>query len=220
MRFAGSYYLNNPNDLNFPNNSKIIMNVKAEIKNIHISPRKTRLVIDVVRGLDIIEAMQRLALINKRAVRPVEKLLKSVLANAENNFELNRNNLYIKEIIVGAGPTLYRWMPKAHGSSTPLRRRTSQIKVVLGERVETALKKTTKSKKIETVKVTEKLPDKVEEKVELNKKAAKTDREEVAVEKVDGRRHASRVDQVQPAGKSIKKEKGIFKKMFRRKSGM
>jgi len=197
------------------------MKVKAEINNIHISPRKTRLVVDLVRGLDITEAMQRLALVNKRAVRPVEKLLKSALANAENNFELQKSNLYIKEIMVGAGPTLYRWMPKAHGSATPLRRRTSLIKVVLGERVETPEKKVKKSKKIETVKMKERLPDEVSfEAPQADKITIKSSADSDKETKTDGRKHVGRLDKAQQAGHPIKKEKGLFRKMFRRKAGM
>ena len=196
------------------------MKVKAEINNIHISPRKTRLVVDLVRGLDLTEALQRLALVNKRAVRPVQKLLKSALANAENNFELQKSNLYIKEIMVGAGPTLYRWMPKAHGSATPLRRRTSLIKVILGERVDTPERKGKKAKKIDTVKMDEKLPDKVEEAVHLNEKVPFDAAQGDKTIKTDGKKHVARLDQTQQTGRPVKKEKGLFKKMFRRKACM
>ena len=64
---------------------------------------------------------------------PISKLVKSAIANAVNNFDLSEDNLYIKEIKVDEGPTLKRWMPRAHGRATPLRKRTSHVYVTLGE---------------------------------------------------------------------------------------
>ena len=112
------------------------MEVKAKAKYIRMSPRKVRLVADVVRGLAVEKAMDQLVFVKKHAVRPIEKLLNSAVANAENNFELEKKNLYIKEIKINEGPTLKRWKPRARGRATPIRKRTSHIDIVLAELVE------------------------------------------------------------------------------------
>ncbi|RMD59477.1 50S ribosomal protein L22, partial [Candidatus Parcubacteria bacterium] len=110
-----------------------MMQVTAKAKYIRISPRKVRLVADIIRGLTVDEALAQLRFINKRAVVPVEKVLKSAIANAEHNYELEQDNLYIQEIRVDEGPTLKRWKPRAFGRATPIRKRTSIISVVLDE---------------------------------------------------------------------------------------
>src|SRR3989339_1842996 len=111
------------------------MEVKATAKYIKISPRKMRLVLTAVRGLKIEEALNQLKFINKEAVKPVAKLINSVVANAEHNFDLDRKNLYIKELRADQGPTLKRWAPKARGRATPIRKRTNHIVITLDELV-------------------------------------------------------------------------------------
>ncbi|MBT5338266.1 50S ribosomal protein L22 [Candidatus Falkowbacteria bacterium] len=198
------------------------MQVKAKAKYIRISPRKARLVVDLVRGLDLQAALDKLAVTNKKAVRFVDKLLKSALANAEHNLELKKDNLYIKELKVDEGPTFYRWMPRAFGRATPLRKRTSMISVILDERVPTEKKVTEKgSKKIETVKVDQKTTDQIKQKVDVSKKD--TDLKDVDAEKKDDQHDVKRKGgqrDMQQQDRMQKKEKGLFKKMFRRKSGM
>ena len=198
------------------------MEVKAKAKYIRISPRKARLVVDLVRGLDLQAALDKLAVTNKKAVRFVDKLLKSALANAEHNLELKKDNLYIKELKVDEGPTFYRWMPRAFGRATPLRKRTSMISVILDERVPTEKKVTEKgSKKIETVKVDQKTTDQIKQKVDVSKKD--TDLKDVDAEKKDDQHDVKRKGgqrDMQQQDRMQKKEKGLFKKMFRRKSGM
>src|SRR3989339_2188194 len=135
------------------------MQVKAKAKYIRISPRKVRLVVDLVRGKDIAQAIGQLSYSKKGAALPVKKLIESALANATNNFELKENNLYIKEITANDGPTLKRWMPRAHGRATPLRKRSTHIAVTLEEKVPTEPKKdkkeAKKNKKAEIKVVTE-----------------------------------------------------------------
>ena len=196
------------------------MQVKANVKHIHLSPRKARLVINIVRGLSLTEALNRLALINLKGVRPLLKLLNSALANAEHNHELQKDNLFIKEIKVDAGPILYRWMPKAHGSATPMRRRTASLSVILAEKVETIKKLTKKEKKITTIKTEEKLPDKIETKLSVSKNdlTGKEALEERADKKFDSKHKGGHRD-VQSQEKLVHKSKGIFRKMFRRKAG-
>lgn len=109
------------------------MEVKAKIKYLRISPRKVRLVVDVVRGLSVEEALSRLAVINKRAVRPVVKLINSAIANAENNFKLKREDLFIKFFTVDEGPTLKRWRARAFGRAAMIRKRTSHLNLILSD---------------------------------------------------------------------------------------
>ncbi|MCD4693921.1 50S ribosomal protein L22 [bacterium] len=109
------------------------MEVRAKAKFVRISPRKVRLVVDLVRGLGAVKALSQLKFVNKKSAHPVYKLVESGLANAENNYNLDRNNLFIKEIRVDEGKTLKRIFPRAYGRAAPIRKRTSHISVVIGE---------------------------------------------------------------------------------------
>lgn len=120
------------------------MEIKAKLKHVRISPQKVRLVVDVIRGLGVDKALAQLHFLNKKATGPVEKLVKSAIANALNGFELNRDNLFVKEIMVDEGQKLKRWMPKARGRATPILKRTSHINLVLGELVDSGLKQAKK----------------------------------------------------------------------------
>lgn len=108
-------------------------NVTAKLKYLRVGPRKARLVADLVRGKKVNKALELLSLTSKRAARPILKLVRSAVANAEHNFLLNKDNLKISAITVDGGPVLKRWMPKAHGRATPVRERTSHVNVVLEE---------------------------------------------------------------------------------------
>lgn len=96
-----------------------------------MSPRKTRLVVDLIRGSRVDEAVAQLKVMAKAAALPVLKLLNSAVANAEHNFKLDRKSLLIKQIYVDGGPVLKRSTPRAFGRSTPIHRRTSHITIVL-----------------------------------------------------------------------------------------
>lgn len=113
------------------------MEVKAYLRHLRISPRKVRLVVDIIRGMGAEQAQTQLEFINKRATEPVLKLLNSALANAEHNFNLEKENLYISKIFVDEGATLKRARPRAMGRSAPIRKRTSHITVILDEKVKT-----------------------------------------------------------------------------------
>jgi large subunit ribosomal protein L22 len=115
------------------------METKAKAKHIRMSPKKVRLVVDVIRGKEVNKALAQLNFINKKAVKPVKKAVESALANAQHNYELDKNNLYIKEICVDKGRTLYRYTPRALGRATPIRKRTSHINVTLGEIVDSGV---------------------------------------------------------------------------------
>lgn len=176
------------------------MEIKAKAKHIRISPRKVRLVADVIRGLNTNKALEQLKFVNKNATRPIEKLLRSAIANAVNNFELDENNLYIKEIKVDEGKTLKRWMPRAHGRATPIRKRTSHIDISLAE-VKDSGKKTAKKQEIEAPVNLEEMAKKAEGSKSSNKKDDKNG-----------------VREVSEKGAKTEK-KGFAGKIFRRKSG-
>ena len=109
--------------------------MKASATHIRISPRKVRTVVDTVRGKSVSQALSILAFTRKKAALPVQKLLKSAVANAaENNGVSDVDTLVIDRIVVDEGPTLKRYMPRARGRATPIRKRTSHIRIILRER--------------------------------------------------------------------------------------
>lgn len=122
------------------------MEIKASLNHLRMSPRKARLVLDVVRGLPVDKALEQLQFINKLAAEPILKLVNSGIANAEHNFNLEKSNLYIKEIKADGGMTIKRWMPRAHGRATTIRKRSCHITLVLGELVASGKKEARKVK--------------------------------------------------------------------------
>lgn len=176
--------------------SRNFMKVTAQLNNIRVAPRKSRLVARLVTGMDVSEAIGQLDVNVKKSSSFMAKLILSAVANGENNFGLDRNNLYVSEVLVGEGPVLKRWMPKAFGRAGQILKRTSKIKLTLEERVEgkgrktqeemeVAKKKRLAEKKKQLKEVTEEKegstesksgkPEKIEEKKDLgsNKKESK-----------------------------------------------
>lgn len=105
----------------------------AIARYIRISARKVKIVIDLVRGKKVDDALAILAYTPKAASIVVEKLIKSAIANGENNLEMDRDTLFITQIFANQGPTLKRTMPRAMGRAFRIRKRTSHITVVLDE---------------------------------------------------------------------------------------
>ncbi len=110
--------------------------VKASARTIRIAPRKVRLVVDLIRGKKIGEAIAILRLTPKAASPVVEKVLKSAVANAEHNHEMDVENLFISEVFVDEGPTMKRFRPRAQGRASAINKRTSHITVVVSEKKE------------------------------------------------------------------------------------
>lgn len=123
------------------------MEIRAKGKNIRMSPRKIRLVANLIKGLSVEQARIQLEFNRKIASKVLIKLLDSAVANAVENFNASKDNLLIKSITVDSGPVLKRWMPRAHGRATPIRKRTSYVNLVLSEIV--ASGKLTKKTKID-----------------------------------------------------------------------
>jgi large subunit ribosomal protein L22 len=104
---------------------------RAIAKNVRITPRKARLVIDLVRGKDVKVALGILANTNKAASEPVAKLIKSAAANAVNNFGMDEDSLYVAEIYANDGLRMKRYLPRAKGSASGLVKRNSHLTVVV-----------------------------------------------------------------------------------------
>ena len=109
------------------------MEVQAHLRNLRISPRKVRLVADVIRSMNVHNAKIQLEFINKKSSQPVLKLLNSAIANAKHNFNLSEDNLYVSRIFVNEGTTLKRWIPRAMGRASSINKRTSHVTIVLDE---------------------------------------------------------------------------------------
>ncbi len=110
------------------------MEAKAYLKYARISPRKVKIVLDLVRGKDVAVAMGILNNTHKSASEYLIKLLKSAIANAENNFGMDVSKLYVSECFVCPGPTLKRIQPRAQGRANRILKRTSHVTMVLAEK--------------------------------------------------------------------------------------
>ncbi len=110
------------------------MEVKAVTRNIRISPRKVRIVIDVIRGKNVGDALAILRNTPKAASSVVEKTLRSAMANAENNNDMNIDNLYVSTTYVDAGPIMKRVHPRSRGQAFSIFKRTSTLTVKVAER--------------------------------------------------------------------------------------
>lgn len=111
------------------------MQVRAELRQLRISPRKVRLVAGLLKGLDVAHARYQLDTVVKKSSTPMLKLLNSAVANATNNFNLEETNLFVKEVNVDEGIKLKRFRPKGFGRTSPIEKKTSHIRIILEERV-------------------------------------------------------------------------------------
>ena len=110
------------------------MEAKASVKYVRISPRKVQIVCDLIRGKDLGTAVAILLNTRKAASEPLLKLVKSCAANAENNFEMDPEKLYVAKIYCTQGPILKRMMPRARGGAAGIQKRTCHINMVLAEK--------------------------------------------------------------------------------------
>jgi large subunit ribosomal protein L22 len=110
------------------------MEAKAVVTHIRIAPRKVRIVIDLIRGKNVGEAFAILKYTPKVASEVIEKLLKSAVANAEHNYDMNADNLYVSSAYVDQGPTLKRIHPRSRGQAFKILKRTSHVTIVVKER--------------------------------------------------------------------------------------
>ena len=171
------------------------MEIKAKLNYLRIAPRKVRLVADLVEGMDVKEAETQLKFTPKKASTPLLKLLNSAIANAKNNFNLEKDVLYIKKLTINEGPPFKRWRPASRGRAVPIMKRTSHLNLILETKKGVEIEKP--AKKVEPVKT-----------------------EPIETEKIE-KEEKPRVKPKYKAPKEIIKKpesKGLFKKIFRRKS--
>ena len=181
------------------------METKANGKYFRISAKKTRLVADLIRMKNVKEAIDYLDFIPKKASGFIKKVLKSAIANAEHNFNLKKENLFVKEIKINEGPALKRWRPRAFGRAGRIRKKSAHIEIILSEINPThKLKKDSKKDKGKDLEIKTVFQEDVKENL--------------------GTAHASKLEK---EGKSLKissnlkpqkGEKGHLKSVFRRKS--
>ncbi len=107
------------------------LETQAKLRYLRMSPRKVRLLVDLIRGMKATAALQELQFSKKTGARPVAKLLQSAIANAKHNHDLDEASLVVTKGFVDGGPILYRAMPRAMGRSAPIRKRTAHITLVL-----------------------------------------------------------------------------------------
>ncbi len=120
--------------------------IKASLNNLRIAPRKVKVVADLIRGKNLTDAKNLLRFLIRKPAPLILKLLESAAANAKQNFNLtDESNLRIASILVEAGPTLKRWMPRAMGRATPIMKRTCSVKLALETVKEVKIKKAKKS---------------------------------------------------------------------------
>lgn len=183
------------------------MQVSAKLNNFRKSPRKVRLVAGMLKGLSAQDAKNQLKFIVKGSTPNFEKLLKSAISNAENNFGLDKDNLFVKDVVVNEGAKLKRWLPRAYGRASLILKRTSNIEIILEEKVEgKGRKKIEKKQEIKDVKEKPEIAKKEKEKTEEIKEEKK--------EIVKEREEKEFIDDKKKAEKS----KGFLKRVFRRKS--
>lgn len=170
------------------------MEIKAKLNYLRIAPRKARLVVNLVKNMDAKEAKTQLKFMPQRTAEHLLKLLNSAISNAENNFKIDKESLFIKQIKVDEGTPFKRWRPVSRGRAFPVMKRTCSINLILG------VKEGFKPKEVkefrETIKETEQKETKDESKIISEKGKIKAPKEL----------------------KKTPKFGGLTKKIFRRKS--
>ena len=107
---------------------------RATAKYVRVAPRKVKIVVDLIRGKQVDQALAILAYTPKSAAPVVEKLLNSAIANAENNLQMDRSDLYVAEAYANQGPTLKRYWARSHGRADMIKKHTSHITIVLDQK--------------------------------------------------------------------------------------
>jgi large subunit ribosomal protein L22 len=170
------------------------MEIKAKLNYLHITPRKVRLVVGLIKGMDVKEAKTQLKFMPQRVAEYLIKLINSAISNAESNFKIDKEGLFIKQIRVDEGTPFKRWRPVSRGRAFPVLKRTCSIDLILGVKEGFKPKETKETKK------------------EAEQKEIKETKEET--------RAVSDKIKTKPIkdSKKISKFGGLTKKIFRRKS--
>jgi len=110
------------------------MEARAVTRGLRISPRKARLVADVIRGKNVNEALQNILLSNRKGARMIRKTLESAIANAENSYNVDVDDLFVVRATIDMGPSMRRLRPRAMGRADIVRRPTSHVTIVVGDK--------------------------------------------------------------------------------------
>ncbi len=193
------------------------MKITARLNHFRTSARKVRLVTDLIRGMEVKQAEVQLKYLTKRAAAPILKLLNSAVANASQNFDIEKDKLYIADIQVNEGPGLKRWKPRAMGRADLITKRSSHICLILKPKkgVKSKKKKTPKPETVKLESMEEIKSQQPSEKVEPKSQSAE-----------DQAKHGKPISPAKPHSTSSKSKKkfwsrqtfGNVKKMFKRKS--
>lgn len=205
------------------------MKIKAQLNYLRISPRKVRVVIEAVKKMPVEKAMEQLSFLPKRSALPLLKLLKSAVANAENNFKLKKENLTIAEFRADKATVLKRWMPRAQGRATPIHKFTTHVTLILEDKTvsEEDLKKNKKKEEkkkdedVTVVKDWDEAKELVKEEVEENVRPEENEintgeehKDEIENVRAEGKhREKQHLDKIRKKGKG-----GALTRVFRRKS--
>jgi large subunit ribosomal protein L22 len=187
------------------------MEIKANLYNLRMAPRKVRLVANMVKGMPVERAQAQLTFLVKKPAPLILKLVNSAVANAKNNFQSEAANLFIKSIMVEAGSTLKRWLPRAMGRASAIHKRTCSIRLILGE-IKPSVDKKKKTSKPRILKAGEALPEEKERLVEkVEKESDKKSKEIPPARPFDASSQSKKKNFSRQTG-------GGLKKVFRRKS--
>lgn len=189
------------------------MKASAKLNYLRVSPRKVRLVANLIRGMHAGEAQVQLSYLNKRAALPLLKLLNSAVRNAEHNMHLDAGSLYISKLLVNEGPKLKRFRPRAMGRAFPILKRTSHVILELADK---GSGKNTKGRR--------KKDEKAETPIGVSPDSRETSKETSPAD-AESKIKKEEVSPLrkQPRGtwkdeRAPKKTSGFVKKIFRRKS--
>lgn len=111
------------------------MESRAIARYVRVTPRKVNQVLDLVRGINVEEALTTLSFSKKHVAKTIEKTMRSAVANAvQTDSKVDVEDLYVKEALVGPGPIMKRWLPRAQGRATPILKRTCHITIILADK--------------------------------------------------------------------------------------
>ncbi len=198
------------------------MQVQAQGKYLKISAKKMRLVAVAIKGMDVSYALNYLKFIPRKASPLIFKILRSAVSNAENNFNLDSNNLFIKEIFADEGKMLKRWRARAFGRATPIHKKSSHLTIILEEKIPSKQQFEPKNNKLEEPSILKTDLQKTKTESLENIHSQETEKEQLKKEPEgdeDGQEKDKKYRKKQNLKRAQNKSKAItLKKIFRRKS--
>ena len=186
---------------------------RASLGDLHISPRKVRLVTDLLNQKSVVDAKMRLQFLTKKAAHPILKLINSAVANATNNFQMDEAKLFIKSIFVNQGTPMVRYKARAQGRVSPIRHRISKVNVILVEKGDL------KAKKRKQVKLVPKVIEMAKEDKDAPERVTEQDARAIE-ERAGSSKPQVKRPQVKKESRFKKGFVDIKKRLFNRKAGV